>query len=187
MIEFGPDGRLHRGESHSYHVRPFEGSNLEPASLAVNGIDPWHPLRPALPEKDALGRIFTEVRTAMKAQDCRRAVLVGHNAAFDLGFPQCRRGARRDQAQSVSSVLVFRHGDAGRRGVRPDRARQGRAGVRDRLGFERGAFGAVRRRTHRRCLLRSVQRARWRVAQGRRARAGDVEQRRSQPCRKKPS
>ena len=86
MIQFGPDGRLHRTETHSYHVRPFEGSNIEPASLAVNGIDPWHPLRPAIPEKDALGRIFTEVRTAMKAQSCRRAVLVGHNAAFDLGF-----------------------------------------------------------------------------------------------------
>src|SRR5688572_21808855 len=47
MIEFGPDGRLRRGESHAYHVRPFEGANLEPASLAVNGIDPFHPLRPA--------------------------------------------------------------------------------------------------------------------------------------------
>ena len=86
FIEFGPDGRLHRGASHAYHVRPFEGANIEPASLAVTGIDPWHPLRPALPEKDALGRIFTEVRNAIKAQDCRRAVLVGHNAAFDLGF-----------------------------------------------------------------------------------------------------
>ncbi|HEV8444573.1 MAG TPA: ribonuclease T [Steroidobacteraceae bacterium] len=86
MVEFGPDGRLHRGETHGYHVRPFEGANIEAASLAVNGIDPWHPLRPAIPEKDALGRIFTEVRNAMKAQACRRAVLVGHNAAFDLGF-----------------------------------------------------------------------------------------------------
>ena len=86
LIEFGPDGRLQRGESHTYHVRPFEGANLEPASLAVNGIDPWHPLRPALPEKDVLGRIFTEVRGVMKAQDCKRAILVGHNAAFDLGF-----------------------------------------------------------------------------------------------------
>ena len=86
MIQFGPDGRLQRGESHSYHVRPFEGANLEPASLAVNGIDPWHPLRPAIPEKDALGRIFTEVRAQMKTHDCKRAVLVGHNAAFDLGF-----------------------------------------------------------------------------------------------------
>src|ERR1044072_7210480 len=86
LIQFGPGGPPQRGESHSYHVRPFEGSHIEAASLAVNGIDPWHPLRPAIPEKDALGRIFTEVRAAMKAQDCRRAVLVGHNAAFDLGF-----------------------------------------------------------------------------------------------------
>jgi ribonuclease T len=86
MIEFGPDGRLKRTVTHSYHVRPFEGSNIEAASLAVNGIDPFHPLRPALPEKDALGRVFTEVRAAMKLQDCRRAVLVGHNAAFDLAF-----------------------------------------------------------------------------------------------------
>ena len=29
---------------------------------------------------------FRERLNAMKAQECRRAVLVGHNAAFDLGF-----------------------------------------------------------------------------------------------------
>ena len=86
IIQFDPDGRLQRGETHCFHVRPFEGSNIEAASLAVNGIDPYHPLRPALPEKDALGKVFTEVRAAMKAVECRRAVLVGHNAAFDLGF-----------------------------------------------------------------------------------------------------
>jgi ribonuclease T len=86
MIEFSPEGLLRRAATHCYHVRPFEGSNIEAASLAVNGIDPFHPLRPALPEKDALGRIFTEVRAAMKLVDCRRAVLVGHNAAFDLAF-----------------------------------------------------------------------------------------------------
>ena len=86
MIDMDESGRLVRGATHSYHVKPFEGANIEAASLAINRIDPWHPLRPAIPEKDALGRIFTEVRAAMKAQDCRRAVLVGHNAAFDLGF-----------------------------------------------------------------------------------------------------
>ena len=42
MIEFGPDGRLQRGESHSYHVRPFEGANLEPASQAVVTVLPRH-------------------------------------------------------------------------------------------------------------------------------------------------
>jgi ribonuclease T len=86
LIDIEPSGRLIRGATHSYHVRPFEGANIEPAALAVNGIDPHHPLRPALPENDALGRIFREVRTAMKLLGCKRAVLVGHNAAFDLGF-----------------------------------------------------------------------------------------------------
>ena len=47
LIDIDSNGRLHRGETHSYHVRPFENSRLDPASLLVNKIDPWHPLRPA--------------------------------------------------------------------------------------------------------------------------------------------
>jgi len=86
LIDMDPDGTLRRGASVSHHVQPFAGSRLEPAALSVNGIDPFHPLRPALPERDALLRIFREVRHAMRAYGCRRAILVGHNAAFDLGF-----------------------------------------------------------------------------------------------------
>ena len=86
-INMLPDGALARGETWRYHVRPFPGANLEPASLAVNGItDPFHPLRPALPEKDALTRLFTDIRRAVKDNGCNRAVLVGHNAYFDLNF-----------------------------------------------------------------------------------------------------
>lgn len=85
-VDFDDDGRLGIRESAAYHVAPFEGSNIEPASLEVNGIDPYHPLRPAVPERDALGRIFRLVREQMKASGCKRAVLVGHNAHFDLGF-----------------------------------------------------------------------------------------------------
>ncbi|MBN8279341.1 MAG: ribonuclease T [Gammaproteobacteria bacterium] len=81
-----PDGTLRRGETVHCHVKPFEGANLEPAALQVTGIDPWHPLRPAMPEKDALAYLFKPVRDAMKAADCKRAVLVAHNAHFDLGF-----------------------------------------------------------------------------------------------------
>ncbi|HEY7378782.1 MAG TPA: ribonuclease T [Steroidobacteraceae bacterium] len=86
MIEIGPDDNLRRGATHRYHVQPFEGSNLEPASLEVIGIDPHHPLRPAIPEKDALQRIFREIRHAVSASGCKRAILVGHNAFFDLSF-----------------------------------------------------------------------------------------------------
>jgi ribonuclease T len=86
LIDMGSDGVLTRGATHAFHVRPFEGARLDPASLSVTGIDPFHPLRPALPERDALQRLFREIRHAVRAYDCRRAILVGHNAAFDLGF-----------------------------------------------------------------------------------------------------
>jgi ribonuclease T len=86
LIDMDADGVLNRGATHSFHVKPFEGARLDPASLSVTGIDPFHPLRPALPERDALQRIFREIRHAVRAYDCRRAILVGHNAAFDLGF-----------------------------------------------------------------------------------------------------
>ena len=86
MIELDESGRLVRGPTHSYHVKPFEGANIEAASLAVNRIDPWHPLRPALEEREALQRIFKEVRAGMQLAGCKRAILVGHNAWFDLSF-----------------------------------------------------------------------------------------------------
>ncbi|HEY0941708.1 MAG TPA: ribonuclease T [Steroidobacter sp.] len=86
LLEIQGDGTLLPGESWRYHVQPFPGANLEPASLAVTGIDPFHPLRPAIPEKEALTRLFKEIRRAMKENDCTRAILVGHNAYFDLNF-----------------------------------------------------------------------------------------------------
>jgi ribonuclease T len=86
LLRFDEQGRLGRSETFRYHVKPFEGANMDPASLAVNGIDPEHPLRPAIDERDALQRVFREVRRAIREANCTRAILVGHNAAFDLGF-----------------------------------------------------------------------------------------------------
>lgn len=86
LVDVDGNGELARGETIRYHVKPFEGANIEAASLAVNGIDPDHPLRPAIDERDALQRVFREVRRAIRENRCSRAVLVGHNAHFDLGF-----------------------------------------------------------------------------------------------------
>jgi ribonuclease T len=86
FIDMDASGVLSRGATLSFHVQPFSGARMDPASLSVTGIDPYHPLRPALPEREALQRIFREVRHQMRAYACRRAILVGHNAAFDLGF-----------------------------------------------------------------------------------------------------
>jgi ribonuclease T len=59
------DGTLVPGPTWRFHVQPFAGANIEAAALAVNNIDPYHPLRPALPEKEALTRLFKEVRQAV--------------------------------------------------------------------------------------------------------------------------
>lgn len=79
-------GLLHPAELHACHVMPFAGANLDPKALAFNGIDPDHPFRMALPEQEALRQITMPVRKALKASGCNRAILVGHNAFFDLGF-----------------------------------------------------------------------------------------------------
>ncbi len=106
VIEMDEQGRLQLGETHRQHVQPFEGANIEPASLEVNGIDPWHPLRPALPEKEALQAIFREVRRAVRESGCTRAILVGHNAFFDLSFLNAaveRCGIKRNPFHPFSS------------------------------------------------------------------------------------
>jgi ribonuclease T len=86
LLRLDDGGELHRADTVRYHVTPFEGANIETAALQVNGIDPHHPLRPAIAERDALQRVFREVRAELRATECRRAILVGHNAQFDLNF-----------------------------------------------------------------------------------------------------
>ena len=87
-LKFNDDNKLEKKELYSCHVIPFEGANLDPAALEINHIDPYHPFRFAIPEKEALEQLFAFIKKELKATDCRRAVLVGHNAHFDLYFIQ---------------------------------------------------------------------------------------------------
>ncbi len=105
-IRLNDGGHFVRAETHRYHTHPFPGANIEPASLAVNGIDPNHPLRPAIDEKDALTRLFRAVRQAVREADCKRAVLVGHNSFFDLNFVNAaieRTGVKRSPFHPFTS------------------------------------------------------------------------------------
>ena len=86
MLKFNPEGDLVLGESYRYLVKPFPGARLDPASLEITGIDPFHPLRPAIDEGEALRRLFHDVRKEVKEQSCNRAILVGHNSFFDVQF-----------------------------------------------------------------------------------------------------
>lgn len=99
------DGWLQPGELVSTHVIPYEGAELDPRSLAVNGIDPHHPLRAARNERAALDFVFKPIRAAIQAAGCQRAILVGHNAHFDLGFVNAavqRTGCKRNPFHAFS-------------------------------------------------------------------------------------
>ena len=86
MIDMDSDGLLYSRDSVQVNVAPFEGANLEAAALEFTGIDPFAPERMAVSEREALDKIFKPIRRAVKASGCKRAILVGHNAAFDIGF-----------------------------------------------------------------------------------------------------
>jgi len=86
LLEVDADGNLKRGATHAAHVEPFPGANIEQAALDITGIKVDHPLRLALPEREALDKVLKPVRTAVSESGCTRALLVGHNAHFDLGF-----------------------------------------------------------------------------------------------------
>lgn len=86
LIEMDQDGNLHQSERHFEHIVPFSGAVLDQKSLEFNQIDPFQPLRFAVEEKIALERLFKPIFAALKKARCQRAVLVGHNAWFDLLF-----------------------------------------------------------------------------------------------------
>ena len=96
-----------RAETLARHVTPFDGANLEPAALEFNGIDPWHPFRDAVEEHDALDSVFARVRQEVNAQQCTRAVLVGHNPAFDLAFVKAAAARCRIKRNPFHAFSTF--------------------------------------------------------------------------------
>ncbi|MDX2346209.1 MAG: ribonuclease T [Legionella sp.] len=86
LLDLKKTGQFTPGTSCSEHILPFEGALLDEKSLEFNGIDPFQPLRLALSEREALTRLFDPIWQALRESKCQRAVLVGHNAWFDLSF-----------------------------------------------------------------------------------------------------
>ncbi|NWL80548.1 ribonuclease T [Pseudomonas taiwanensis] len=85
-IAMDEQGFLYPDHTHFFRVEPFEGANIEQAALEFTGIKLDHPLRMAVTEEHALTEIFRGLRKSIKANGCKRAILVGHNSSFDLGF-----------------------------------------------------------------------------------------------------
>ena len=106
VIEPDSGGGIRPGESIAVQVAPFPNARIVDKSLEITGIDVNQVLRPALPEKEALLRVFRPIRRALTENDCTRAVLVGHNAFFDLGFLNAavrRTGIKRNPFHPFTS------------------------------------------------------------------------------------
>ncbi|MDH5612669.1 MAG: ribonuclease T [Gammaproteobacteria bacterium] len=85
-VKIDDDGHFSLDEEYACHIEPFEGSNMDPKSMEINGIDPYHPFRMAKPEDDAIRGLFKFSAKAMKKNGCHRAIMVGHNTIMDLNF-----------------------------------------------------------------------------------------------------
>ncbi|BCN93836.1 ribonuclease T [Thiomicrorhabdus immobilis] len=88
-LKMDEHGILSRDQTYDKNILPFEGANLEESALKFIGMeDPYHPFRNAINEKRALTELFAPIQQQIKATGCTRAILVGHNAYFDLNFVQ---------------------------------------------------------------------------------------------------
>ncbi len=77
---------LYKEKTIHYHIKPFEGANIDNEALKVNGINPYSALRLALDECEVLNATFKKIRESLGNYQCTRAILVGHNSFFDLKF-----------------------------------------------------------------------------------------------------
>ncbi|MEO0442824.1 MAG: ribonuclease T [Pseudomonadota bacterium] len=84
-LSMNDSGLMHINDIISYQVEPFNGANVEMSALEFTGID-LDEERGAISEMEAITDFFKAIRQAVKGQQCSRAVMVAHNAHFDLGF-----------------------------------------------------------------------------------------------------
>ena len=85
-LKIAENGHLDINDTFACHVEPFPNANMDPKSLEINGIDPFHPFRMAKPEENAIRDFFKFISTGMKLNGCTRAIMIGHNTMMDLNF-----------------------------------------------------------------------------------------------------
>ena len=86
ILEMDSQGMLQIKESLSKNIDPFPGATIEDSALEFTGIDIYDPERMPEEEGQALREIFQPIRREVSITGCTRAIMVAHNAHFDLGF-----------------------------------------------------------------------------------------------------
>ena len=95
------------GETFRHHIEPFEGSIVEKESLEFTKIKLDHPLRNSINEADALKDLFKIINQTKNKYECSRAILVGHNAHFDMSFLKAsliRNGIKKSPFHKFSVI-----------------------------------------------------------------------------------
>jgi len=87
-LKIDESGIMTPNNEYHCHINPFEGANMDPASLEVNGIDPHHPFRVAAAKDEETGvrELFRFIQKEMKQHKCKRAIMIGHNTVLDRDF-----------------------------------------------------------------------------------------------------
>jgi ribonuclease T len=107
LLDVDERGELHPVEEIAVAVQPSERTVVDPASIRIHGIDPADPEREALEERAALEAFFRPIRRQVKSLGARRAILVGHNAPFDLAVIKAaceRSGYKRNPFHPFSTL-----------------------------------------------------------------------------------
>lgn len=85
-LKMNEAGWLKIDDTLHFHIIPFKGSIINSESVAFNKIDPFNPLRGAINEQDALKKIFKLVKKKILINQCKKGIIVAHNANFDYNF-----------------------------------------------------------------------------------------------------
>ena len=108
LLDFDEQGKLVANEQLHQHILPADSTRIHQEALDINGIkDPHHPFRFAISEQEAITELFKFIDAALEKSGCFKAVLVGHNAWFDLHFIQAAAARQAISKSPFHSFTTF--------------------------------------------------------------------------------
>ncbi|CAL4319818.1 ribonuclease T [Buchnera aphidicola] len=85
-LKMNQQGWLENLRTIHFHIKPFLGAIIEKQSMILHKINLFSSLRQAVDEEYALKCIFDIVSQDMQYHQCKKSIIVAHNATFDHNF-----------------------------------------------------------------------------------------------------